>query len=300
MKTPILFIIFNRPETTQKVFEAIRKYKPSKLFVAADGPRESKPGEKERCGEARKITEKIDWPCDVKRLYREKNLGCKMAVSGAITWFFKNVEEGIILEDDCLPNRSFFDFCGKMLNLYRNDTKVMCISGDNFLPKSMQNKNGYYFSKYVHIWGWATWRRVWKNYDVDMESWPKVKKTGLLNTYFENFLEKAYWQTLFDATYQSKVDTWDYQLVYHIWKNSGISVVPGKNLISNIGFGKAAAHLKSKESPLSGLGTSMINQKIKKMEVKMSGSADIYERKNIFAINPINTIKQKLYYALIK
>ena len=297
--TPVLFIIFNRPETTKKVFEAIRKYKPTKLFIAADGSRRGKQGEVERCVEARKITEQIDWPFEVKRLYRDKNLGCKLAVSSAIDWFFKNVEDGIILEDDCLPNSSFFRFCENMLDIYRNDEKVMCISGDNFLPKKMQKKNDYYFSKYVHIWGWATWRRAWKNYDVNIKDWPEIKKKGTINKYFDNFLEKTYWQTLFDAVYRGKINTWDYQFVYHIWKTGGVSVMPNTNLISNIGFGKNAAHLKSKKSSLSKLGTNTLNAEIKKRSVKLNRMADTYSRKNIFSINLINVLKQKLYYLLI-
>ena len=297
-KAATLFIIFNRPTTTRKVFEAIRNYKPTKLFVAADGPRKNKSGEKERCEEARKITEQIDWPCEVKRLYRNKNLGCKLAVSSAITWFFSNVEEGIILEDDCLPNSTFFVFCEKMLDIYRDHIQVMHITGDNSLPKEMQNKNDYYFSKYSYVWGWASWKRAWKNYDVDMKDWPKVKRSGALNKYFENLLEKLYWQTLLDATYSGKINTWDYQFVYHVWKNNGVSVVPGKNLVSNIGFGEGAAHLKSENSPLAKLKTNIMNTKIMPKKIETNKVADAYSGKYVFSINIINVLKQKLYYTL--
>jgi hypothetical protein len=299
LKTSILLTIFNRPSTTKQVFDAIKQYRPTKLFIAADGPRTDKAGEKEKCEVARKITENIDWPCKVKRLYRNKNLGCKIAVSGAITWFFKNVEEGIILEDDCLPNSSFFVFCEQMLKLYKDDNKVMCISGDNFLPGKMQRESSYYFSKYIHIWGWATWRRAWKNYDVNMKDWPKIMKKGTINKYFDNIFEKKYWQTLFDAVYRNKIDTWDYQFVYHVWKNGGVSIVPGRNLVANIGFGKDAVHLKSEKSPLSGMSTSSIDVKMGKRGVKLGRSADIYERKNVFGINLINILKQKMYYSLL-
>lgn len=299
-KTPVLFVIFNRPETTKKVFEAIRKYQPLELYIAADGSRANKPGEKEKCEEARKITEKIDWPCKVKRLYRDKNLGCKMAVSGAITWFFKNVEEGIILEDDCLPNPSFFTFCAKMLELYRNDKRVMCISGDNFLPRSMQNTNGYYFSKYVHIWGWASWRRAWKNYDVGMGDWHTVKKTKMLNKYFDNFIESIYWKTIFNATYNGKIDTWDYQFMYHVWKNNGLSLVPNANLISNIGFSQGALHTKNVDPILSNRETRKLDLDFKKLKVVPNKNADIYEKKIVFSIDLLCVPKQLVYYLITR
>lgn len=299
-KTPILFIIFNRQDTTQKVFDAIRKYKPRELYIAADGPRENKLGEKEKCEEARKITEEIDWPCKVKRLYRDKNLGCKYAVSGAIDWFFKNVEEGIILEDDCLPNSSFFTFCEQMLSLYRNDKKVMCISGDNFLPKEKQKNNGYYFSKYVHIWGWASWRRAWKNYDVDMKTWSKIKTTNKLSNYFVNFLEKMYWNTIFNATSKGKINTWDYQFVCHVWKNSGFALVPSTNLVSNIGFTKDALHTNNVNSILSNITTNKIKVINKKKNIERSIINDDFEARSVYKIDFINVFKEWLYYTLIK
>lgn len=300
MKSPVLFIIFNRPETTKRVFAEIRKYRPAKLFIAADGPRENKVGEKERCEQAREITENIDWPCKVKRLYQKKNLGCKYAVSGAIDWFFENVEEGIILEDDCLPNSSFFTFCEQMLGLYRNNDKVMCVSGDNFLPKKMQKKEGLYFSKYVHIWGWATWKRAWKNYDVEIKNWPKIKRLGLLNKYFDNFIEKVYWFTIFNAVYDKKIDTWDYQFVYHTWKNGGVSAMPNTNLISNIGFDKEALHTKAINSSLSGMSTDTLKFDSKNVSININKKADDYSRKNVFGINLINVVKQLVYYSIIK
>lgn len=242
VNVPILFLIFNRPDTTKKVFAAIRKVKPKQLFIAADGPRENKISEKEKCGEAREITEKIDWPCKVKRLYRNKNLGCKLAVSGAIDWFFKNVEEGIILEDDCLPGEDFFVFCKQMLLKYRNDPKIMHISGDNYQDDNNKEENSYYFSKYSQSWGWATWRRAWKKYDVNMKDWTMMKNDKKLNKFFDSFLEKQYWSAMLDLTFFGKIDTWDYQWQYICWKNKALSILPGVNLVENIGFGRGATH----------------------------------------------------------
>src|SRR6185503_8669515 len=165
---PILLLVFNRPETTKRVFERIREIKPSKLFVAADGYRPEKEGEKEKCEEVRNLVmNSIDWPCEVKSLFRNSNLGCGPAVSEGITWFFEHVEEGIILEDDILPSRSFFGFAKELLKLYRNDESVWHIGGNSYNPYKM--KADYYFSAYPHIWGWATWRRAWNNYRYELD-----------------------------------------------------------------------------------------------------------------------------------
>lgn len=243
--TPVLFLIFNRPVTTQKVFNAIRQAKPRQLFVAADGPREDKEGEKKKCEQSREIIEQVDWDCEVKTLFRDKNLGCKIAVSSAIDWFFENVEEGIILEDDCLPSQSFFWFCQELLVYYRNDTRIMHIGGcPHVVIDNKRNNSSYYFSKYSHIWGWATWRRAWKYYDVNLSLWPKAK---LSKRYFDMFHDKreAYFRKkIWDKTYNNFIDTWDYQWLFAVRSQSGLSILPIKNLINNIGFGEEATHTK--------------------------------------------------------
>jgi len=235
MKTPILFIIFNRPETTKKVFDTIRAAKPKKLFIAADGPRDGKTGEKELCIETRKIIENIDWDCEIKTLFREKNLGCGKAVSEAITWFFQNVEEGIILEDDCLPSPSFFDFCEKMLERYRNENKIMMISGSNPATSLPDLESDYYYSKAYSIWGWATWRRAWNLYDKRMIDWPTQKNSDLLTNFYPNKRVQDYFWIAFDNTYNDRIDTWDYQWTYTCIKNNGLNIIPKYNMISNIG-----------------------------------------------------------------
>lgn len=241
MKTPILFLIFNRPETEEKVLESIRKIKPKKLYVAADGPRVTKEGEVERCADARNLIDKIvDWDCEVKKLFRNENLGCKRAVSSAIDWFFENEEEGIILEDDCLPSMSFFKFACLMLEKYRDNEKINIISGDNFQNSLGNYKYSYYFSKYSHIWGWATWRRSWKNYDVRIKDWPQVKH--IRNVKFGDFIEDRYWRIIFEKVYRGEIDTWDYQLAYLSFKNRLLNVMPSKNLVENIGIGVSATH----------------------------------------------------------
>lgn len=232
---PVLFIIFNRPETEKRVFEQIGKIKPRYLYVAADGPRKGKANENEKCVMARKIIDEgVDWDCEVKKFYRKENMGCKMAVSSAIDWFFNNVKEGIILEDDCLPDLSFFEFCHELLRKYRNNERVTHISGNNF--SSIKTDKSFYFSKYPHVWGWATWRRAWNKYSVKMDDWEKVRNTKILSSKMASILERIYWNRIFKSVYLGKVDTWDYQWLYCQWKNNGVSITPKNNLVENIGF----------------------------------------------------------------
>jgi hypothetical protein len=237
-KTPVLFIIFNRPDTTLKVFNEIKKIKPTKLYIVADGPRTEEKGEREKCEQTKKIIDQIDWSCEVFKNYSEINLGCKKRVSSGIDWFFENEEQGIILEDDCVPDQTFFTFCEEMLKKYKDDERIGMISGNNFQFGKVKNKHSYYFSRYSHIWGWATWRRAWQKYDVQIQNWPQHKKKKKLSTIFENKKDILYWTSIFNDVYRNKIDTWDYQWTYACFFNNYLSVTPSVNLISNIGFGQ--------------------------------------------------------------
>ena len=242
LDTPVLFLIFNRPDTTEKVFNAIKQAKPKQLFISADGPRQEKPGEFEKCQAARKIVEQVDWDCDLQVLFRDNNLGCKKAVSSGINWFFEQVDEGIILEDDCLPDQSFFGFCQELLKYYRNNPKIMHISGNNFQFGRKRGNASYYFSIYNHIWGWATWKRAWQYYDVTMADFEEFKKTNQIEKITRNKDEQAYWMYFFEKVWRNEIDTWDYQNVYSMWKKQGLAILPNVNLVSNIGFTKDATH----------------------------------------------------------
>jgi hypothetical protein len=243
MNTPILFLIFNRPDKTQKVFDVIRQVKPAQLFIAADGPRLDRPSDIHLCEETRKIITQIDWECDVQTLLRSENLGCKKAVQGALDWFFDHVEEGIILEDDCVPNISFFTYCSELLERYRDNTDIFLISGRNNNPLDTTYKYDYFFSKFAHIWGWATWKRSWQLYDRDMQ---------LLTPEFEQYLtsiiqnKKGVENTvkLFHKTKRGEVNTWDYQLSLTALALKKYSIIPKYNLIKNIGFDASATHTK--------------------------------------------------------
>lgn len=253
--TPIVFIIFNRPDTTQRVFEAIRQAKPPKLLVIADGPRADRVDEVEKCAQARVIIEQVDWDCDVLTNYSEVNLGCKRRVSSGLDWAFNTVEEAIILEDDCLPHPTFFRFCQELLEKYRNDERIMIISGDNFQLGNKRTEYSYYFSKYNHIWGWASWHRAWKCYDVKMNLWPEVKKEKWLKDILKDNYEVAYWDTVFSKVYAGEIDTWDYQWTFACWIQSGLAILPNVNLISNIGFGADSTHTIDRNSPFANLQT---------------------------------------------
>jgi hypothetical protein len=244
LSTPVLFLIFNRPDTTQQVFNEIRKTQPAQLFVAADGPSKA---DYELCKKTRDIIQQVDWDCKVSTLFRDKNLGCKYAVSSAIDWFFSNVDEGIILEDDCVPDQSFFPFCQELLEKYRDDKRIMMISGANFQFDRKKTENSYYFSRYFHIWGWATWKRAWKLYDRDLKAWPEIREKGYLNNILSQKRLVRYWETIFNAVSNGSINTWDYQWVFSCWIQGGLSIIPNINMISNIGFDQRSTHTKGKD-----------------------------------------------------
>jgi len=242
LKTPILFIVFNRPSQTKIVLESIKAVKPIQLFIAADGARKNNKKDIENCKIVLEIIKNIDWDCNVSYLLRENNLGCKIAVSDAINWFFENVEEGIILEDDCLPNKSFFSFCENMLSTHKDDAQIMHIGGTNFQSKDVTISESYYYSRIVHVWGWASWKRAWDLYKVDIEEYTKPKLRKWFNDYKFNKKSFLYWHKAFTSVKENQINTWDYQWTYALWKHNGLSIIPSQNLVTNIGFDNNATH----------------------------------------------------------
>lgn len=243
MKSAVLFLVFNRPEVTARVFHAIRAARPPRLYVAADGPRPGRADEAARCAEVRRIASAVDWPCDVKSLFRDINLGCERGVSSGIDWFFKHELEGIILEDDVLPVCGFFAFCDELLERYRDDDDVAMISGCNLLGGRVTPDGSYFFSRYMHVWGWASWRRAWANYDVTMKEHSAVA-TGKMLTHVldRRALARQYWLDIFDQVRAGKVGTWDYQWVHTAWRYDQMAIIPAHNLVANLGFGCEATH----------------------------------------------------------
>lgn len=296
MNTPILFLIFNRPDTTKIVFNAIRRIKPKFLYIAADGARGGRKDEISLCMETRKIVEDIDWDCQVKTLLRDENLGCKMAVSGAISWFFEQEEFGIILEDDCLPSESWFPFATEMLERYKDNEKIMCISASHFHGDLHQPSESYFFSIYNHCWGWASWRRAWQQYDVEVRDWPNVKNTKLLEEVGGgNRLFKLYWSSLFSKVYNGDIDTWDYQWTFCCWSNGGLTILPSKNLVKNIGFGEDATHTVSSNKHLEELPLESLEFPLSHpVNIQADRDADLWTSRNMLDITLSNYFKKVL------
>ena len=246
--TPILFLIFNRPTKTKRVLEVLQILKPAQVYLVADGPREGNVDDLTLCNETRDLALKmIDWPCELVRYFRDENVGCGKGVSDAITWFFSHVEEGIILEDDCLPDLSFFAFCSVLLNRYRDNNKIMHIGGNNFQFGQIRGDGDYYYSFFSHNWGWATWRRAWSHFQYDLDS-----QKGLIGKVYRasyNHNKALIWflDNRFDEIKMPQNHIWDIQWHFAIIKNRGISITPNKNLVINIGFGIDATHTKIEE-----------------------------------------------------
>lgn len=279
LNTPILFLVFNRPDTTARVFEAIAKQQPKYLYIAADGARLNKAGEADLCEKVREIASNVTWPCEVKTLYRNENLGCKVAVSSAIDWFFSQVEEGIILEDDCLPHEDFFVFCETLLHRYRNNEQVMHIGGANFQFGKNRGQASYYYSTYAHIWGWASWKRAWKIYDVNFKHQDFDK---LLKQKFKRKLEQSYWKSILTRLQNNSLNTWDYQWTFSIWKKNGFCIVPNVNLVTNIGVGADATHLTNADDKFVNMQTNGILPLTFNDTLQINEAADAYTSQQMF------------------
>jgi len=247
-QSAVLFIVFNRPGTTSRVFEAIAAAQPQRLYIAADGPRAGKLNEAALCDEVRAVASQVNWPCQVQTLFSDHNLGCKEAVSSAISWFFEHEEEGVILEDDCLPAQSFFSFCDELLERYRHDTRISMIGGSNLQQGKVWGQASYYFSTMTPIWGWASWRRVWNSYDKELSSYHEPEITRQLAPIMPNKYLLESWIQHFRDLKAGKIDTWDLQFAFINYFNHRISAVPNQNLITNIGYGELATHTTSTDS----------------------------------------------------
>jgi hypothetical protein len=239
-EAPVLLIIFNRPDTLQVVFDVIRKAKPSKLYVSADGPRKGNVSDNINCEKAREITKNVDWKCETHYRFLEENLGCGWGPASAISWAFENEDRLIILEDDCVPSIAFFPYCNYLLEKYLVDTRIWFVSGrsDDTDPSFFQNVD-YMFSHYGHSWGWATWRRCWQHFDIEMKNFPEyIKYGGAKNVFFSRregeLYNRTYKKLFIDKNLYTHV--WDFQFGHSIMSNGGLAIVPAKNLIENIGL----------------------------------------------------------------
>ncbi|MDJ1504458.1 nucleotide-diphospho-sugar transferase [Xanthocytophaga agilis] len=300
MKTPVLLMIFNRPETTAQVFEAIRRAKPRQLFIAADGPRPDKEGERELCQKTRKIATQVDWDCEVQTLFREDNLGCGVGPAENITWFFKHVEQGIILEDDCLPNPSFFSFCEILLDYYADNLTIGQIGGYTCLPHQAITNGSYYFSKYFLIWGWATWKNRWQEYSFTIKDADAIVKQNIIEKKSASQAEKAFWHRKLEMLKGGKrKDIWDYQWMFANWYLNRISIFPTVNLVSNIGFTADATHTTQVNKQIAYLPTQSMEHITHPFTITEDKKADYFTfHKSGFFFLP--TWKDKLRWTLKK
>lgn len=240
---PVALFLFNRPKELKAVFDAIAKIEPSMLFLIADGPREGNIDDLQLCAEARSIVNQVNWPCKVYRQYSETNQGCRNTIPKGLDWVFSLVEQCIILEDDCIPNNSFFYYCEELLNLYYDNPSIMTIGGHRYDGPDEFDEESYFFSKYPNTWGWATWKRAWEHFDLELTQWPRLKNTDWLSKILGNKHHERYWSRIFDQMLEG-MDAWDYALVFSSWIQNGISIRSKVNLIENIGFGLNATHTK--------------------------------------------------------
>ncbi len=295
MKTPVVLIIFRRPDKTLKVFEKIRQVKPSKLFVISDAPRPDRPDEYEKCEKSRAIIDTVDWDCEIFKNYSDTNLGSFRRIPTGLDWVFTHVEDAIILEDDCLPDLSFFRFCEELLDYYRDDQRIMAISGDNFQLGNQRTNDSYYFSRYTHSWGWATWKRAWKYADMEMNNWPEIRDQKLLKVILENDRDAKYWESVLQATYESKIKAWDYRWTLATWLQNGLTILPNVNLISNIGFGEGATHTVSTKNPWINLPTQSMSFPLQHPQFVIRDSiADAFSQNSVFNPNLKFRIDRKI------
>lgn len=242
MKTPLLILIFNRPKETRQLLIYLQKIKPKKIYVFSDGPRNNNLSDIINNNNCKSLFKKLKWKCSIKKKYLKNNLGCKNAVSKGISWFFKNEKYGIILEDDCMPTLGFFNFCEWGLKKFKDNKNIGSITGNNFLKSKVPIKSSYYFSKYAHCWGWATWSDRWKIYDKNISFWKKWKHSKNFEKMFNLKLEYQYWKKIFDNVFLDKIDSWAYPWNLCLWYNNKVTLTPKCNLVKNIGYGGSATH----------------------------------------------------------
>jgi hypothetical protein len=301
LTTPVLLLIFSRPDTTRRVFETIRQARPTRLYVAADGPRAGHPTDAVRCAETRAVVQEVDWPCEVFTLFQEENLNCGLAPVTAMNWFFEHEPEGIILEDDCVPSPSFFRFCAELLARYRDDTRVMHIGGNNFGSEASQplgpKDPSYHFSTQRNSWGWATWRRAWQLYDYHLTDFEQVKASGELNSTFTGPLEKRYRMGKMAGVLAlpQPPDVWDYQWEYTIARHQGLYIVPAVNLVGNIGFGNGSTHTHDGNDVMSAVPARDLAFPLRHPAAVAQDRKRDNRRFNEFLMSRISTILRRLF-----
>ena len=244
-KTPILILVYNRSKNLNKLINLLRKIRAKNIYVSFDGPKKNQT-DIDKCNNVKKNIENIDWKCNLYKNFLNTNNGCKLGVSKGLEWFFSKVDRGIIIEDDCKPSQDFFIFSEWALIKYKKKNKIGGITGNNFLKNKINITETFYYSKYAHCWGWATWRRTWEKYDKDIKFWKRYKSSKSWNNYFSHNIEKRYWEKIFNNVYNKMLDSWAYPWMLGIWKNNQLIITPKKNLVLNVGFSRDATHTNSR------------------------------------------------------
>jgi len=246
LSTPVALFLYRRPECTAESFRVVSAQQPPKLLIVADGPKSDQ--EREQCLAARRIVERIDWPCEVLRNYSDTNLGCRRRMWTGLDWVFSLVDRAILIEDDCVPHASFFRFAEEMLERYKDEPRVMMINAMSSPPFAGRNDQSYWFTRYPLVWGWATWRRAWRLYDAEMRAWPGKRQEGMLGRMLQDEDACEYWTGMLDRAHANQIDTWDYMWTFSCWANDGVSIIPSVNMVKNIGFGAEATHTTDSDS----------------------------------------------------
>lgn len=300
MDTAVAFIIFNRPDTTQKVFEAIRRARPPRLYLIADGPRT--PAEKQLTEATRAIAEQVDWPCTVAKFYSTANMGCRNRVITGLDAVFGIEDKAIIIEDDCLPDPSFFSFCETLLHRYQYRHDIMHIGGNNFQNGQQAGDGDYYFSRYAHIWGWATWQRAWRLYSHTLHEadFPESVFDHLSPPTYKQE-EKIYWKAIYEVAGNPNFNSWDYNWLFTIWQHKGLAIVPAKNLVLNIGFGENSTHTRH----VPALYRKAVCEKLETFKApsatQVANEADKYTFYSVFYTRPVPlTLGRKIQWRLKK
>lgn len=295
MQTSVALTLFNQPEAVQRVFEVIRSARPVKLFLISDAGRTAK--EQELVEESRQIAEAVDWPCEVFKNYSDANMGARARISSGISWVFGQVDRAIILEHDCLPDPTFFQFCEELLERYKDDERVMHIGGTNFQSdnKNFICEDSYYFSLVPQIWGFATWARAWKHYDVDLKEWPQVKESAKLKSIFKNPAVLERWVHRFEQYYRGEAKSWDGQWTFACLIKGGLCINPAVNLVSNIGYGPSALNAKNGKDLFANIPTQPMHFPLLHPKSLIPNEiAEAYTFKYVFDIN--RTMRQRMQW----
>lgn len=286
LETPVLVIIYKRAETTRKVLEALAKVKPKRIFVSANAPNPSNSADPAKVQEVRDLFDNLPWECEVTKLFRTEHLSAKLSISGGISWFFSQVEEGIVLEDDCECDPSFFYYAQELLEKYRDHPQVMHIGASNFQFGQKRGDASYYFSRYNHIWAWAGWRTTWQNFKLTPAELNKQKVYTAIDKLFVRESDRGFWKAMFNYAMSGRIDTWDYQYMFSLWAAGGIAITPQANLISNLGFGADATNSISANSRVANMAVeSLAIPLTHPAEVKFNEEADNYTSDDFFGVS---------------